>query len=171
MVQSYEGFIHSSSAIISPLQDKSLSMLPPKVLGFLISCTSSHCPSIVVVDLSTFFRCLPRFLLPPMDVQTVSAALHLLSVLRLMWPAHVHFLFLIISIMSITLVWSLTHLLVFFRFYKWCWARFVPSYVVPQTISFPFLLLMSRSLFHMSLLEGYTGWRPFFLTMLVLYPS
>ena len=44
------------------------------------------------------FRCHPRFLSPPMAVQTVSAALHLLSVLRLMWPAHVHFLFLIISI-------------------------------------------------------------------------
>ena len=59
------------------------------------------------------FRCLYRFLLPPMGVQTVSAALHLVSVLRLMWPAHVHFPFLIISIMSINLVWSLTHLLVF----------------------------------------------------------
>ena len=47
---------------------------------------------------------LPRFLFPPIDVQTVSATLHLLSVLRLMCLAHIHFLFLIISLLSITLV-------------------------------------------------------------------
>ena len=41
------------------------------------------------------FRCLPRFILSPMGVQTVRATLHLLSVLHLMWLDHVHFLFLL----------------------------------------------------------------------------
>jgi len=37
------------------------------------------------------YHCLPRFILPPMDVQTVNAAAHLLSVLGLMWPARADF--------------------------------------------------------------------------------
>jgi len=96
----------SSSAMISPLQDGSLRVLPPKVS---VSCSRIPvhiAPQYCCSSSLHIVRCLRRFLLLPTDVQAVSAALHLLSVLRLMWPAHVHFLFAMISIMSISLVWS-----------------------------------------------------------------
>jgi len=134
----------SSSAMISPLQDEMPKHVASKCLCFLLSCTtSSHCPQYCCSSSLHFFRCLPRFLLPPKGVQTISVVLRLLSVLWLMCPAHFHFLFLIISIKSIQGDWSscTEHK----RLWKWYQQERSPCLRKHEELSRPNIVLCCRA--------------------------
>jgi len=138
----------------------------------LLSCTSSHCPSTVVLHLSTFFvesfdfichpwfpnnQCNTRYTICSLVDVTCRCPCSIFNYFH-----NVHKISLVSQpIASVSVFISdVEHLSLHFLFL--CCRQFVSTFVVNG---------QARCLHHISSPEGCTGRRPFFLSMFVMYPS
>ncbi len=107
----------------------------PNILHLSLSVVSELqlVPSNALISSLHVTLCLPRFPLPFLGCHSVTLVVHLLSRLRMVCPAHVHFLFLIVIRISSTFVCSLIHD-----------ARFLSLHVIPSILlSIPLCALLS----------------------------
>ena len=115
-----------------------VSKLPCLVLSSAISCRSSIC-----LDQSYLHRLagLPCRLFVSCGLQVVTREVHRSSLRRLICPAHDHFIFLTVLIISMTFVLSLTQMLVFLSLYVMLSIKWKEVYIYYTSFHFGLMVL------------------------------